>query len=325
MIKLYPIDKEDPKTIPLLTHLWNAGCGPEFAATESFFEYNLRPTTGGVQEGRIVYHGQTPVGFVLASAMPDVPLEIYPVTAGWLGAIVVAPEAQYKGFGGQLLLWAEQWLKEQDVEQIFVAGSLRPFMPGVPESFTHTQTFLKGNGYVKEGKEWDVARDLGVGPSFTRYPEAELAPLRPATPDDTEAVHEFFVRTFSGRWRFEFEEFLREGGRIADILILEEDGRVEGFCWITLEDSLRPLDRFYMHKLPRPWGQLGPIGVSETVRGQGWGGRLLQAGLTHLADHGVRGCVIDWTDLLDFYGKFGFEPYHCYQMMTKKLKMTKGG
>jgi predicted N-acetyltransferase YhbS len=322
MIKLHPIEKEAPQTIPTLAHLWNAACGPEFAATEAFFEYNLRPTTGGVQDGRIVYHGQTPVGFVLASAMPKVPLEIYPVPPGWIDAIVVAPEAQYKGFGTQMLLWAEQWLIAQHAGQIHTGGSMRPFMPGVPEGFTHTLSFLTNRGYAMAGQEWDVARDLSEEPSFTRYPQADLAPIRPAKPDDTEAVREFFGRTFSGRWRFEIEEFLREGGRIADILILEQDGRVEGFCWITLEDSLRPLDRFYMHKLPRPWGQLGPIGVSETVRGQGWGGRLLQAGLTQLADHSVRGCIIDWTDLLEFYSKFGFEPYHGYHMMAKQLKMT---
>ncbi|MGC9399979.1 MAG: GNAT family N-acetyltransferase [Anaerolineae bacterium] len=322
IIKLYPILRENPRVITTLTHLWNVSCGPEFTVTEAFLRYNLRPTTGGLQEGRIVYHGQTPVGFVLASALPEVPETLYPVTPGWIDALVVAPEAQYKGFGTQLLLWAEAWLAAQEVERIFVAGSLRSFMPGVPESFSHTRRFFTNHGYTVEGRSWDVARDLGEGPSFRRYPPQELAPIRPATPDDLEALRDFFARAFPGRWRFEVEEFLREGGRIADILILEQDERVEGFCWITREDSLRPLDRFYMHRLPKPWGQLGPIGVSESVRGQGWGGRLLQAGLTHLADHGVRGCVIDWTELLDFYGKFGFEPYHCYHMMTKQLKMT---
>jgi predicted N-acetyltransferase YhbS len=320
MSTLQPINKEDQQTLSLLTELWNAACGPEFAATEAFFAYNLRPTTGGVQDGRIIYHDQRPVGFVLASAMPDVPLEIYPVPPGWIDAVVVAPAAQRKGFGARLLRWAEEWLAEKNVGQIFVAGSMRPFMPGVPEPFPHTRAFLEAHGYVDDGKEWDVARDLGEGPSLTRYPPAELAPIHPASPGETEALREFFSRAFSGRWRFEVEEFLREGGRVADILVLEQDERVEGFCWITLEDSLRPLDRFYMHALPRPWGQLGPIGVSDAVRGQGWGGRLLQAGLTHLVDHGVRGCVIDWTDLLDFYSKFGFEPYHGYHMMKKTME-----
>jgi predicted N-acetyltransferase YhbS len=74
-----------------------------------------------------------------------------------------------------------------------------------------------------------------------------------------------------------------------------------------------------MHRLPRPWGQLGPIGVSQDTRGKGYGGALLDAGLRYLRDQGVRGCVIDWTDLVDFYGKFGFKPYRKYQMLIKTL------
>jgi predicted N-acetyltransferase YhbS len=72
-----------------------------------------------------------------------------------------------------------------------------------------------------------------------------------------------------------------------------------------------------MHRLPKPWGQLGPIGVSKDVRGKGYGGALLDAGLGYLRDQGVRGCVIDWTDLVDFYGKFGFKPYREYAILGK--------
>jgi predicted N-acetyltransferase YhbS len=32
---------------------------------------------------------------------------------------------------------------------------------------------------------------------------------------------------------------------------------------------------------------------------------------------GVRGCVVDWTGLLDFYGKFGFKPFRQYQILEK--------
>jgi len=72
-----------------------------------------------------------------------------------------------------------------------------------------------------------------------------------------------------------------------------------------------------MHRLPKPWGQLGPIGVSKDARGKGYGGALLDAGLRYLRDQGVRGCVIDWTDLVDFYGKFGFKPYREYAILAK--------
>ncbi len=147
--------------------------------------------------------------------------------------------------------------------------------------------------------------------------------VRPAQPGEEDALLAFFQREFPGRWRFEFQEHLRGGGRISDYLILLTDAGVEGFCQLTFEDSLRPLDRFFMHGLPRPWGQLGPIGVSKACRGRGYGAALLDAGLRRLRDAGVDGCVIDWTSLLDFYGKFGFRPYRQYEMLVKQVSPEK--
>ena len=143
--------------------------------------------------------------------------------------------------------------------------------------------------------------------------------IRPAQPGQEEAVLEFFNRSFPGRWQFEFLEFLREGGRRSDYMLLWTERGVDGFARLTLEDSERPIERFHMRRLPRPWGQLGPIGVSDNWRGKGYGGALLDAGLRRLRECGVRGCVIDWTSLVDFYGKFGFKPYRQYAMLFKAL------
>ena len=112
---------------------------------------------------------------------------------------------------------------------------------------------------------------------------------------------------------------LREGGRITDHVLIWSERGVEGDCRVTFENSERPLERFFMHSLPRPWGQLGSIGVSADCRGKGYGGALLNAGLRYLRECGVRGCVIDWTTLLDLYGKFGFRPYHEYIALGKFL------
>jgi predicted N-acetyltransferase YhbS len=94
---------------------------------------------------------------------------------------------------------------------------------------------------------------------------------------------------------------------------------VAGFCQVVFEDSAQPLGRYYMQELPRPWGQLGPIGIGQERRGRGYGAALLDAGLRYLLERGVDGCVIDWTGLLDFYGKFGFQPYRQYAVLVKQL------
>lgn len=117
------------------------------------------------------------------------------------------------------------------------------------------------------------------------------------------------------------------GGRMSEYNLLwrQEAGRapvVDGFCRIRRRwrHGVEPLDRYFMQRLPAPWGQLGPIGVAAASRGQGLGAALLDFGLRRLAADGVRGCVIDWTTALDFYAHFGFKPLRAYRVLIKDLQ-----
>jgi predicted N-acetyltransferase YhbS len=168
-------------------------------------------------------------------------------------------------------------------------------------------------------RAWDVASNLAA---YTPPPTVrEVAgSVRPAQADDYDAVLAFLRREFPGRWRYEFEQLVAAGARIADYMVLWTDRGVDGCCLLTFEDSYRPIDRFYPYRLPRPWGQLGSIGVSEDLRGQGFGAALLDAGLRRLHNNGVNGCVIDWTGIVDFYAKFGFAPYRSYMILSKPLQ-----
>ncbi|MCI0476929.1 MAG: GNAT family N-acetyltransferase, partial [Anaerolineales bacterium] len=256
-----------------------------------------------------------PIGFVLASALLNDP-QTSPREVGWIDAVAVVPEFQRRGIGSELLAWAEEWLDARGCTRARLGGSLRPFAPGLPIEL-QTGAFFRARGYAPRPngeRVWDVARDLRDYVS-TRSPSD--AAIRPARPDDENALLEFFTREFPNRWRFKFQEFLRAGGRISDWMILTTARGVDGFAKLCFEDSATPINRVYPWQLPRPWGQLGPIGVSQDTRGKGFGGALLDAALCHLRERGVRGCVIDWTDLVDFYGKFGFQPYREYAMLIK--------
>ena len=298
--------------------LWTAACGPDLAISPAFVAFNTRPTTGVTQAGQLALRDGQPAGFVLASAVIADPT----LTVGWLDAIAVAPEAQRQGLGSALLSWAEAWLRDHGCTQIRIGGSLRPFTPGLPvELGPLPQQFFARRGYHEEGSEWDVARDL------LAYPDPPLpagAPsLRPVeSAAEQQALLDFLSREFPGRWHFECQEFFREGGRATDWLLLwpSEAEQPAGFCQITLEDSLRPIERFYPYRLPHPWGQFGPLGVAREARGKGYGAAVVDGAARHLKHLGVRGCVIDWTDLVAFYGKFGFTPYRQYRVLVKGAK-----
>lgn len=313
---LHPFETSNSTALAAAATIWSAACGPDLAISPRFVEYNTRSSTGGIQAGQLARQNDRIVSFVLASAAPNAPGAVRP-DQGWIDAIAVAPDAQRHGTGSALLEWGESWLRGQGCTTIRLGGSLRPFTAGLPEEL-HTDRFFRARGYGGEHETWDVARDLGdyVSPHGT-YPRDVLC--RPAQPEDEAGLRQFFLREFPDRWRYEFEEHLRDGGRLSDYTLLVSERGVDGFCHITFEDSHNPLDRFYMHRLPRPWGQAGALGVSADRRKLGYGLAVVDAGLRRLRDAGVRGCIIDWTGLIDFYAKFGFKPYRKYLMLSKSL------
>ena len=317
---LRPFERSD---IDPAAAIWTAACGPDLILSPGFVEHNTRLATGAVQAGRVALQGGQPAGFVLASALPASPC-VSPPQLGWIDAVAVSPAFQRQGIGSALLAWAEGWLANQGCTLTRLGGSLRPFAPGLPVELNSTQFFDKRGYHGRAGSAvaWDVAHDLGEYQIPNVIYQLSNVDIRPAQPGQEQALSEFFKHSFPGRWQFEFDEFLREGGRMSDYVLLWTERGVDGFARLTFNDSERPLERFYMHRLPRPWGQLGPIGVSDDCRGKGYGGALLDAGLRRLRERGVRGCVIDWTSLVDFYGKFGFRPYRQYEMLVKTLNAS---
>lgn len=320
-MNLLEFDFASAEQIATATALWNAACGPELSIAEATMRHNTRPNTGGVQAGWFAWVGDRAAGFVLASALLDEPSVMSP-EVGWIDALAVAPELQRISVGRELLYRAETWLREQGCRYAVPGGSIRPFAAGVPVELA-AEPFFARCGYGPQphgGRAWDTAAD--VRGYVSRY-AGRLLPgeprVAPARPGDEEALLAYLRREFPGRWRYEAEEFLNDGGAIGDFVLLWTPDGVEGSCQLTFEDSIRPLDRFFPARLPRPWGQLGSIGVSERQRGKGWGGLLLDGGLCYLRDRGTAGCVIDWTGLLDFYGKFGFRQYREYAMLMKTL------
>jgi len=317
-LQLRPFDLSSVNLVETLTTIWNQATTPGLSVSTRHFEFNSIPFTGVISEGRVVYFQDMPIGFVAASAMPDHPMG---GKTGWIDAIAVLPEYRNRGAGSLLCSWAEDWLIEEGCKVISLGASPHTMMPGFPEELGDPSFFVeRGFSLDKENAfMWDVARDLGDGEPISRHPFPQPNPVRQAAPGDEDALLEFLKREFPGGWLYEFQEFMKIGGDIRDYFIVCLDGKVEGFAWITLEHSARPLDRFHHGDLPRPWGQLGPIGVSEGVRKYGYGGLVLQAGLEYLRSQGVRGCIIDWTGIIGFYGKYGFKPYRKYYAMAKNL------
>lgn len=295
-------------------HIWNAASHHDYPINERFLAHNVIPATGETIEGCVAIHNDEQVGFVLVCAVQGGAL-------GWVSAIAVHPSVQRQGVGSVLLHWAEVWLKDQHCKRIRVGGNLRPFLPGLPDVMRENAAFFEKHRYkfsADQPYEYDIARSLKNYQSI--YPKPADAELTPMNCGEEHVLLDFLHREYPGRWEFEAQEFVKNDGRAADYLLLRVDGEVEGFCRLTLPESERPIERFYPQRLPQPWGQFGPLGLSKAVRGQGLGGYLIDAAACHMQSLGVDGCVVDWTALVELYGKFGFKVYNQYISLFKTIR-----
>lgn len=298
--------------------LWTRACGNEYALSPRVFAYNLRAPQDAVQVGRFAVVDGVRAGFVLASVLKG-HADVAPPQMGWVDAIAVAPEFQRQGIGSALLDWAHEWLRGEGKTVSRLCGSLRPFAPGI--ALEWNVDWFHARGYVPRAENplvQDFGRDLMdyVSPAFLRAVEVEC---RAANEQDVPALREFLEREFPGRWTYELEQYLRDGGRISDYMVLRSERGLDACCLMTFEDSVRPVERFYPSPLPRPWGQVGAIGVSADRRNAGYGSRLLDAALLHLREGGVRGCIIDWTHHVGYYERFGFGAVRKYEVMVREL------
>lgn len=318
---LIPYNRSEPAHSAAAARIWSTACGPSLAISEHFVTYNTMPHTGKVQAGQLAMVDGIPVGFVLASQLQGDPAAS-PAEQGYIDALAILRSAQRHGTGALLLQWAEDWLRGQGCRFVALGASMQPFVPGVPDELGTLPFFLEHDYQPSagHGEVWDMAADLRSYVTPSSGSKAKGVTVRPAQPGDEGAMLGFLRREFPGGWRYHCEELLRSGIRMSDYVLLWSERGVDGVCLVTFEDSLCPLDRFYMQGLPHPWGQLGSIGISASRRGLGYGGALLDGGLRHLRDHGVRGCIIDWLVLVDFYAKFGFRPFRKYIMLSKRLR-----
>jgi predicted N-acetyltransferase YhbS len=193
------------------------------------------------------------------------------------------------------------------------------------DGFAPARAFALARGFAPGALEHDVAADLecvdpfGPGTGATRIPGYRATAYREEL---RENVREFFALSFPGRWRRDVERMLDAGMRGEDLLLLVEEstGRVRGFALLfSLESAIYGPALFWRELMGETPGGLGPIGVEGSLRGKGLGLFLLAAGLSELKSRGCRFTVIDWTDLLDFYAKFGFGIWKSYRMYSKHL------
>lgn len=312
---------------PEMIAVWNAAIGEAFPLDGALFRQNAVEDPHVVPAGCHVAcrpgYGRV-LGFCIAKVARE-PLgsDGFLKDRGWISMIAVHPSAQGKGVGTALLRRAEEFLRGRGRTRALLGGDPGHFFPGVPDG-TPALGFFSARGYRLRGDAYDLRRPLtdyrtpaAIETMVADRSEFDIRPLRRG---EEPALLAFLDAVFPGRWRYTVARWLDRGGPIEDIMGVERAGSIVGFAHLFHPGSpwIGP-SIAWTRQEGRRAGGLGPMGLARDVRARGLGLALLDRAVTHLMRLRVDEMVIDWTILLDFYGRLGFMPWKHYRHGERPL------
>lgn len=214
---------------------------------------------------------------------------------------VVAPDARGHGHGTALL---EALVAESPDGLLLWAHGDHPAARALAArfGFDAVRTLLQLRAEVAPF-DTALARPPRTAPSTSPGSAAGLDAFIPGT-DDAEWLA-LNARAFASHpeqgsvSQADLDELRREPWyRDDDFLVVREDGRMVGYCWLKIEDAV---------------GEFYVVGVDPDRQGAGLGRRLVAAGLARLAERGIRTASLyveaDNTPALALYRSFGFSEF----------------
>ncbi|MCW5933254.1 MAG: GNAT family N-acetyltransferase [Fimbriimonadia bacterium] len=306
--------------------LWNQRWVDRFPLDSRLWEQNTRqdPLHFRPDLCRVAMEGDQVVGYVGVKTPPAQPAWKGQNSAlGWISTLLMAPGHE-ETLAPLLLNEATNALREAGLETVSYAADPAHFFPGIPIEDEPLQQVLQANGFQVHGESHDLFRHIA---DFELPDRAQHAlrvsgyRIEPCSSALEPALYQFLERTFPGRWLYDTRRRLDREPDPSDVLILTDGSIVVGFVHVFHAGShvLGP-NVYWRGAMGENWGGLGPIGVAEEVRKLGLGFALLCYAVDHLRQRGVNPMGIDWTGLVEFYGKIGFQVWRTYRYASRALR-----
>ncbi|MGG4178717.1 GNAT family N-acetyltransferase [Virgibacillus pantothenticus] len=304
-----------------IVSLWNRELGSDFPMKKTLFKQNSFQDQNVCPDASLIaLDNGNVIGFIVAKIWQEkLPVQMSETT-GWIQVLLVDQSYRNKGIGTKLLSQAETVLFNRDVKQILLGRDPWHYFPGVPINDERTKHWFAARGYESYGTEHDLLQTYTRKNAITKpdLPEVEFSIL------DIEEKEDFLMflnRCFPGRWEYEAMKYFELGGTGREFIVMKKYGQIIGFCRINDPQSPIIAQNVYWAPLfEASLGGVGPLGVDAAERGHGYGLTVVEAGIAELRKRGIQNIVIDWTGLVDFYKKLGFDVWKSYESFKKSIE-----
>lgn len=320
-MKFAPIEKSQ---ITEYVELWNRELGKHFPMREELFIQNSFHDKNVFRNGSFSAYSESGnlLGFIITKKWQEDLDGLIAKDVGWIQVLLVDSAYRKQGIGSTLLDMAEHALKESAIKQIVIAQDPWHYFPGVPKEYENTMKFLENRGYTNSTSVFDLYKEFNEEEEIS-LPAKDGVIFQLLDESDKEAFIDFMNTSFPGRWTYEAVKYFEKGnGR--EFVVLKKSGRIIGFCRINDSNSPFIAQNVYWSNLfHEELGGIGPLGITESERKNGYGLAIVQAGIYFLRKRNIKHMVIDWTELTEFYGKLGFKIWKEYKRYKKVINAAK--
>ena len=210
----------------------------------------------------------------------------------WLGLFAVDQAHRRRGIARRLYHVACDSWRNHAVQTVDAIGiPCNYLVAGIDPRYAAAIGFVESLGFARRGEPCNLRAQLDRDFN-TAEAEAKLLSrgieVRRARPGDAQLLERFFAAQFGESWLIETQ--LAMGIDPPAVHVAVQGGEIVGFAAHST--------------MNREWGNFGPMGTSERLRGQGVGQVLLHRCMADLKQVGFTSAVIPWTGVYPFYRKF---------------------
>lgn len=321
----YSIDLFKKEYSKELVNLWNNEVGFIFSLDDEIFKQKVLDSKHIFLEGSYVAKVDDKiVGFIISKVYNNDPIIAKYFNRGWISLIFVKREYRKLGIGNSLLDISEKKMQEFGVNSISVGADMDNFFPGIPNDFDNlTDVFFKNRGYSIPGVTHDLYKVLTKQDNVESFKdisiEGKKVLIRYAAKNDEKGVLEFLKCCFPGRWYQEGFEYFSENDIKKEYLIALFNNEVIGFLRVNNQLIKRISYNITWKNNFKKLVGIGPLGVNKLYRKHGIAEELILFALSDAYNNGYKEALIDWTGLISYYQKFGFQVWKCFSYANKTL------
>jgi predicted N-acetyltransferase YhbS len=297
--------------------IWNAEYGNIYPITAELFDRIIENIY--MKASYVVVSNEKLIGFVIGKVwQDDYNIKTYE-KIGWISLIYVLPKYRNQGIGTKLINLSIDALKEFGVHTINLGKDYNNFFPGLPIDLAKYRTWFQNRGF----EFLYLTHDLITRNNKNKLPLVNKQfEFKDASTVDKELVINFINSYWPGRWTKEAIDYYKNGGSGREYQIcVNEKNEIIAFAKVCYPNTLTKCISNSLTWRARfdALGGIGPLGVSPTYRGQHLGYDIVVSSVNNLINFGISDIIIDWTGLLEFYRKMGFEVWKVYFYLQKKL------